>query len=245
MHPSLRHLEHRPWTLPASPWKWRQSWLDLAFLHYPIAPEILRPLIPPQLRLQEFNGSAWLGLVPFRMSGVGRRYLPDAPYLSAFPELNLRTYVEAADGTSGVWFFSLDADSWPITFGGRNFYGLPYHRSRMSHSLSHDGWHNFSSIRLSSSVTFQGRYRPKGESFYSKPGSFEHWLTERYCLYSQKRGQLLRVDVHHAPWLLHEADVIIDKSSILSAAGFPEIQEPPIAHFSPGVHVISYDTQRL
>ncbi len=179
------------------------------------------------------------------MSGVGRRYLPNAPYFSAFPELNLRTYVQSSDGKPGVWFFSLDAHSWPITFGGRTFYGLPYHRSRMRHSFCEDGWHHFNSSRLSGSAVFRGRYRPKGNVFSAAKGSFEHWLTERYCLYSQKKDQLSRVDVHHEPWPLYEADVEIETANILGAAGLNEISSKPVTHFSPGVHVISFDPQRL
>jgi uncharacterized protein YqjF (DUF2071 family) len=245
VHPSLNHTGHRPWPLPATAWKWRQSWLDLAFIHYPICAEILRPLIPSPLKIQEFNGRAWLGLVPFRMAGVARRCFPDVPYFSSFPELNLRTYVESSDGKPGVWFFSLDADSWAITFGGRKFYGLPYHRAQMLHSVSDDGWHHFNSNRRSSAATFRGRYRPKGNKIPALTNSLEHWLTERYCLYSQKGGRISRVDVHHEPWPLYEADVEIEIATILTAAGFAEIAERPVTHFSPGVHVISFDHQTL
>ncbi len=111
MHPSLKEIDHRPWPLPASPWKWRQSWLDLAFLHYPVANQELEKRLPAGVELDLYEGTAWLGLVPFMMSGVMRRPFPDMPYFSAFPELNLRTYV-VVDGKPGVWFFSLDAHSY-------------------------------------------------------------------------------------------------------------------------------------
>jgi uncharacterized protein len=120
MHESLRYLDHRPWPLPTTPWAWRQSWLDLAFIHYRVATSALRTIVPAGLTVQEFDGSAWVGLVPFRMAGVMRRGLPDIPGFSMFPKLNLRTYVER-DGKPGVWFFSLDAASWPIVLGVASF----------------------------------------------------------------------------------------------------------------------------
>src|SRR5262245_27389124 len=84
---------HRPWPLPREPWVMAQSWHDLLFAHWPVPAAVLRPLIPPSLGVDTFDGEAWIGVVPFRMSGVRPRYVPPLPDLSAFPELNVRTYV--------------------------------------------------------------------------------------------------------------------------------------------------------
>jgi uncharacterized protein YqjF (DUF2071 family) len=239
MHPSLKHVDHRPWPLPGQSWKWRQSWLDLAFIHYRVEAEKIRALLPSGVQLQEFDGTAWVGLVPFRMAGVMCRGLPDVPKFSAFPELNLRTYVEVG-GKPGVWFFSLDADSWALVFGGRRFYNLPYFSAGMEHVFD-DGWYSISSVRRSGDVRFAARYRPVSEVFYAEQGTFEHWASERYCLYScsPKKG-IARVEVHHAPWPLQRAEVIIEESGILSAAGFDPIEGDPVCHFSTGVHVVSF-----
>ena len=131
MHPSLAHLDHRPWPIPTRAWTWRQSWRDLLFAHWPIEARALRPLIPDGLDIQEFGGTAWIGVVPFRMSGVMHRPLPDLPWISAFPELNVRTYVER-DGRPGVWFLSLDATNPLAVWAARTFFHLPYHRAAMS-----------------------------------------------------------------------------------------------------------------
>ena len=244
MHPALRQLAHRPWPLPASPWILRQSWLDLAFIHYRVSADQLRPRLPRGIRVQEFDGSAWLGLVPFRMHDVAPRGLPAVPGISHFPELNVRTYVESADGKPGVWFFSLDAASRPTTHGGRLLFGLPYFRARMTHRRKHD-WHVFLSDRLQAPAAFRGRYRPLGPPSLHPSGSFAHWASERYCLYSEKRGQLLRVEVHHAPWPLAEAEVIISENTLFSAANLTVLDVAPICHFSPGVHVVSYPAENL
>src|SRR5262245_37366463 len=93
MHPSLAVTDHRPWALPTGSWTWRQSWRDLAFLHWPVPKEALAHYVPPFLDVQEFEGTSWVGVVPFRMTGVMRRPLPDLPGVSDFPELNVRIYV--------------------------------------------------------------------------------------------------------------------------------------------------------
>ena len=94
MHPALRRTDHRPWPLPRRPWRWRQRWEDLLFAHWPVPASALRRFIPPALSVQELDGTSWVGLVPFRMTGVMHRPLPDLPWVSAFPELNLRLYSE-------------------------------------------------------------------------------------------------------------------------------------------------------
>jgi len=243
-HPSLLSVEHRPWPLPDHEWKWRQSWLDLAFIHYRIDAKQLSDRLPVGLKLQEFDGSAWVGVVPFRMAGVMRRPFPDMPHFSTFPEVNLRTYVEC-EGKPGVWFFSLDADSWPVVFGGKKFYHLPYHSAKMQQEFN-DGWFLFSSRRRSGECELDVRYRPIGEVFFPVQGTFEHWATERYCLYSHSpRHGVSRVEVHHAPWPLQRADVVMQKSGVLSAVGLTPLNEEPVCHYSTGVHVVSFGNENV
>jgi len=244
MHPAFQSIEHRPWPLPKSKWIWRQSWLDLAFVHYRIDAKQIKHRLPDGLKLQEFDGTAWVGLVPFRMAGVMRRPFPDLPPFTTFPELNLRTYVEK-DGKPGVWFFSLDADCRPLVWGGRMLYHLPYFYARMSHCWA-DGWHQFQSRRPNDTARFKARYRPTGESLRVTIGSFEHWATERYCLYSHSAGHgLSRVDVHHVPWPLQRGEIEIEANEILTAAGLTPLPESPRCHYSSGVHVVSYRPEMM
>ncbi len=199
---------------PQGPWTWRQSWCDLAFLHYPVDAESLRARLPAGLALQTFDGSAWVGLVSFRMCDIERRGLGIDSLLGTFPELNLRTYVSAG-GKPSVWFFSLDADSWPLVIGGRLLYNLPYYKARMQHRPGHDGV-DFTSQRRRRSARFAARYRPIGSTFTARPGTFEYWAAERYCLYSQHRHRgLLGLEVEHAPWPLQPAEAVITQNTIL------------------------------
>ncbi|MBK1791976.1 DUF2071 domain-containing protein [Persicirhabdus sediminis] len=207
-----------------------------------MANQELEKRLPAGVELDLYEGTAWLGLVPFMMSGVMRRPFPDMPYFSAFPELNLRTYV-VVDGKPGVWFFSLDAHSYPIVIGGRALYNLPYHYAQQKLSKLTDG-HEFQSQRKSDSVSFHARYRPTAKEFFAIPGTFEHWATERYCLYSMSGDrELQRVDVHHVAWPLQSAEVEIFSNDIIDATGIPVSSDIPRCHYSRGVHVVSYEKQ--
>ena len=121
MHPALSRTDHRPWPLPSGPWRWRQCWRDLLFAHWPVPVSALRSLVPASVAIQEFDGTSWVGVVPFRMTGVMLRPLPDVPGISAFPELNLRLYVDVG-GKPGVWFISLDAASSLAVWAARRFF---------------------------------------------------------------------------------------------------------------------------
>ena len=118
LHPLLNSTAHRPWPIPGGRWIMLQTWLDLLFAHWPIDPQLMRALVPPQLPLDTFEGNCWLAVTPFHMSGIRVRGLPALPGLSRFAELNVRTYV-TLDGKPGVFFFSLDAASLPAVRGAQ------------------------------------------------------------------------------------------------------------------------------
>ena len=239
MHPSLTRQDHRPWPLPAHEWTWRQSWCDLLFAHWPVPASLLQPLVPKPLEVQEFEGSSWVGVVPFRMQGVMRRPLPDLPYFSAFPELNLRLYVEHG-GRPGVWFLSLDAANKVAVWAARRFFHLPYFHARMQmqglpervsyRSVRHTG---------EKDVEFVAHYEPDSDPYESRPGTLEHWLTERYCLYARSpKGQLFRAEVHHHPWPLHRAQAEIVRNDLFLPHDLPISGPPELLHFSRRIDVV-------
>jgi uncharacterized protein YqjF (DUF2071 family) len=204
-----------------------------------VAAEALRRRLPSGLELDTFDGTAWVGVVPFRMAGVMRRPLPDLPGFASFAELNVRTYVTAG-GKPGVWFFSLDASFLPVVWGGRILYRLPYHHARMRQEWRGEAW-DFSSVRRAGAAQFVARYRPAGAPFLARAGTFEHWATERYCLYSLGgRTGLTRVEVHHAPWPLQPAEATVEENTLLAAAGLEPTTKTPRGLFSRGVHVVSF-----
>jgi uncharacterized protein YqjF (DUF2071 family) len=172
------------------------------------------------------------------MANVMRGSLPAIPRISTFPELNLRTYVEV-NGDPGVWFFSLDATSLAIVLGGRLIYKLPYHLARMRMQRTSAGF-DYRSSRLGSTVKFDTTYHPTGDVFFARPGTFAHWATERYCLFSHSSRGITRVDVHHLPWPLQNAGVEIRRNDLFSAIGLNSPSASPVCHFSTGVEVVSW-----
>jgi uncharacterized protein YqjF (DUF2071 family) len=174
-----------------------------------------------------------------------RRSLPDIPWLSAFPELNLRLYVER-DGKPGVWFLSLDAANPVAVWAARRFFHLPYFLAEIAVHHRQEGF-AFSSRRTGKAgrLSFRAHYRPSSPPFEAKPGSIESFLTERYCLYAQApSGAIYRADVHHVPWPLREAIGEVEASELIATHGF-QVQGPPILHFSSGVDVVVWPMEQL
>lgn len=216
-------VDHRPWPLPRAPWTMRQGWHDLLFAHWRVDPNVLRPTLPEGLELDLYDGEAWLAVVPFRMTGIRPRGGFGLPGLSAFPELNLRTYVKR-DGRPGVWFYSLDADQRTAVRIARRFFHLPYFKARMRLAWR-DGTCVYSSVRQHAgapSADLHARYRPTGEVFRAEKGSLEEWLTERYCLYARSpAGKVFRAEIHHRPWPIQPAEASFEVNDI--ARGFLDL----------------------
>jgi uncharacterized protein len=246
MHPSLDRVAHRPWALPSAPWRWRQSWRDLLFAHWPVPASELRRFVPDALSIQEFDGTSWVGVVPFRMAGVAPRHLPDVPGLSAFPELNLRLYVEA-EGKPGVWFVSLDAASPLAVWAARRAFHLPYFLADMR--VASEGERVvYQSIRRDPTprVAFRGSYAPASAVRHAPAGGIEHFLTERYCLYTRAAdGGLLRAEVHHGQWPLQDALLELDENAIAQPQGIALAGPPALLHFSRRIDVVGWLPERV
>jgi uncharacterized protein YqjF (DUF2071 family) len=235
---ATEHAGHRPWPLPDEPWTSAQSWVDLAFLHWRVDADELRRLIPESLRLDTFDGSAWLGIVPFQISGLRLRGLPPLPRLSSFPELNVRTYVTHGD-RSGIWFFTLEAASSWFVEAGKRFYRVPYNRAQMRCERSGD-WVHFESARPG--ATYSGRHRSHGDLFHARPGTLEYFLTERYCLYTEDGGRLYGADIHHLPWDLQPGEAHVDLNT-LAPLTLPD--DAPHVLFSPRQDTVVWPLREL
>ena len=223
------------------PWVLRMRWTDLLFAHWPLPAAALAAHIPPGLTLDTFDGQAWLGIVPFRMSDVAPRGLPGLPVVSSFPELNVRTYVRH-EGTPGVWFLSLDAASRATVIGARRWFHLPYVHAAMTMDLDADGRTvAYRSIRRDASVppaAFAARYRPTGPVEPATPASLEDWLTARWRLYAvDGSGRIERGEIRHRAWPLQPATADIDATELAAAHGLTLPDDRPHLRFSRRVDV--------
>ncbi|HVF46685.1 MAG TPA: DUF2071 domain-containing protein, partial [Pyrinomonadaceae bacterium] len=181
-----------------------QSWGSLLFMHWPTSPDVLRPLIPPGLEIDTFEDDAWVAVTPFTLWDVRPTFVPPLPYLSAFHEINVRTYVHC-DGVPGVWFFSLDASRLAAVLGARLLYKLPYFdadiefdpaRSPLDYKMKRAG---------PPPASFDAVWEVEGDSTHAVPGSLEFFLVERYCLYTSDENDLYRCWIHHEAWPLYPA----------------------------------------
>jgi uncharacterized protein YqjF (DUF2071 family) len=239
----LQTAAHRPWPLPQSPWIMVQIWHDLLFAHWPIATEVMRQHVPAELPLHIFDGKAWIGIVPFHMSNVHPRWLPPVPGLSRFPELNVRTYV-TLDNKPGVYFFSLDAANLPAVWAARAVYHLPYFHAKMRvNGTGHNVTYN--SRRNQGFAELQASYRPLSPVQLRQRETLEHWLTERYCLYTVHRGKVYRGEVHHAPWPLQNAEAEFQKNTMAEATGIYLPDCVPLLHFSRRQEVLIWPLTRV
>ncbi len=224
----LEVVDHRPWPLLSSSWIQAQTWEHLLFAHWRVPEEALRAHVPEQLALESFDGSHWLGVTPFRISGLRLRGTFPVPRLSSFLELNVRTYVTYED-KPGIWFFSLDAESRLAVEAARRLYRLPYHHARMSAARRGD-WIDYSSAREGGADSFSASFRATGPPGSPAPGTLEYFLAERYCLYTEHEGCLYRAEIHHPPWSLQRAEAEIHENTMPPR----EIELPgrPLLHFS-------------
>jgi uncharacterized protein YqjF (DUF2071 family) len=223
-----------------------QSWESVLVAHWRADVDELRPLVPPSLEVQTFDGSAWLGIMAFRISAVRLRGTLPVPGISSFLELNVRTYVTAG-GRPGIWFFSLDASSQLAVEVARRTYELPYFRARMT--LGRQGeWIEFESARVGSAehpYVFCARYRPSAAVAQAAPGSLEEFLVERYCLYAvDRRGRLCRADIHHPPWPLQKADAEVELTT-MAPREVRLSEEPPLTHFAAREDVVIWPLERV
>lgn len=215
-----------------------QNWEALTFLHWRYDPEIVRRTIPDGLELDTFDGSAWVGLIPFRITGMRAPFIPALPWLSAFPETNVRTYVKGPGGHHGVWFYSLDASRLAAVAGARLTYGLPYIWSRMD-VRSGDA-------RVQYSARRRGGRQNRGYSIAAAPGprfdpgeltDLDHFLTARFRLYTVIAGQLAYAPIEHPPWPLARVRVDSLEENIVEAADIPPPSGNLLAHYSAFISV--------
>jgi uncharacterized protein YqjF (DUF2071 family) len=241
----LSVYEHRPFPLPKSRWVMRQEWHDLLFAHCALTPDLVRPLVPQQLELDLWQGTAYVGVVPFVIRNLRPRGVPALPVVSYFPEINVRTYVTYR-GIPGVWFFSLDAANLSAVLGARFAYALPYFHAKFR-VCRKEREVEYESRRLQrpKPAEFVGKYSACSEvlPWHAPDESLERFITERYCLYAFSAGHVYRTYVHHLPWPIQQAKAEIQLNTLASPLGL-ELKGAPLLHFSKFLDVLVWWPER-
>lgn len=241
---ALEATGHRPWPLPRRPWLMAQSWEDLLFAHWRVPVAALRAVVPAAIPIDTYDGSAWLGVTPFRVSAARPRGLPHLSGLTAFDETNVRTYA-TVDGRPGIYFLSLDAASQLAVCGARRAYRLPYFLATASVERAGE-WVQYDIERVSGDgppAALSARYAATGAPFQASPGSLEWFLTERYCLYAlDADGDVLRADIHHRPWPLTPARAVLARNTMAEPFGI-RLAGEPLLHLARRQDVLIWSLQ--
>ena len=238
---------------PDAPVLLHQNWHHLLFLHWEVPAAELQRMIPPQLTIDTFEGNAYVGLVPFTMTGVRPVLTPPLPWVSSFHEVNVRTYVHRDGREPGVWFFSLDASSSIAVAAARAAYKLPYFHSEIEFAASADPRPiiDFTSQRDDPRGTKPAnarlRYQPmEGIVAHASPGTIEHFLIERYILYTiDSEHRLYRARVHHQPYPVNRAEILELDETLVWASGIRRSEDIPLRHYAREVNVKIYALEPL
>ena len=233
--------------MPMAPWIMTQCWNDLLFLHYSLPPEVVRAVVPEVLTLDTYEHRAWVSVVPFWINHLRPPGVPSVPWFSRFNELNVRTYVTFGN-KPGVYFFSLDASNLSAVWGARIFYRLPYWQASMKVKGKGSEKIQYESKREHGPrpAVLKCSYGPaERQTFHARPGSLQHFLTERYCLYTVNRRRLYRGEIHHLPWDLQPAHFDVRENTMAKPAGLELPAQPELTSFSREQKVLFWAPDRL
>jgi uncharacterized protein len=220
------------------PVKWPvmfQSWQRLTFLHWRYEPDEIRKLLPAEVTLDTFDGAAWVGLTPFKLTNLRPPFAPALPWLSRFPETNVRTYVVGPDGEPGVWFFTLECARLAAVLGARATFRLPYRWARMSVRTTGDRIEYRSQRHRRVEKGRTDIAVEPGEPM--RAGDFDNFLTARYRLYTVVRRRLGFADIEHAPWPLRHGRVVRLEQTLVEDSGVPRPDGGPTVHYSQNLDV--------
>jgi uncharacterized protein YqjF (DUF2071 family) len=225
------------------------NWDNLLFLHWRVDPAVMRTLVPRELEIDTYDGAAWIALVPFQMVHCHFRGVPRMPGLANFYECNVRTYVKHR-GTTGVWFFSLDAQTLLPVLGGRWMWSLNYVYSTFN--VKRDGdvtcyslarrpgpWpaaNTRISWRTGALMDLPDPRADPSTATQAPTQSLERFLTERYWLFTRRRGKICAGEVRHIPWPLRHAELLELDDTLIRAAGL-QVTGAPIAMASEHIAV--------
>ncbi|OMP68468.1 hypothetical protein BTO28_01850 [Domibacillus epiphyticus] len=238
-------VEQRPFPLPSTPWVMTQTWDNMLFAHWPVPAHFLKAYIPGTLDIDTFDGTAWLGVIPFHAHHTKLRGMPPFPLYHSYLELNVRTYV-THKGIPGVYFFSMDANKWPVVLGAKMGTSLPYKHAHMGIRVKDPVVHYKSRRKHPDSPkeSFHVSYKQSSSIYLPAEDSLEYWLLERYCLWTIKDSALFRGDIHHDRWRITKAEATFHDNTMASFLPRYYFKSKPILHFSGNKNVFIWPLKK-
>ena len=238
--------DHLPFPMPERKHSLEQNWVSLTFMHWEVDPDILRAHVPEDLEIDLFDGKAYIGIIPFRMEKVRPRKLPSVPLISNFPEFNIRAYV-TSNGKSGVYFLTLDAQSYITCLYAPFAYSLPYKYAKCNLERNNQNGFIWHSKRRSDGLSLRGQSFPNGPILEAEKNSLEEFLFERYCLYVKHKGKTCRAYTYHEPWKYRVGDAELIENTLTDSynLGINNILKPDLVHLSEGVEVLTWKIEPI
>lgn len=239
-------VEQRPYPLPSSPWIMTQTWSNMLFAHWPISTNHLRAHIPSILDIDARDGTSWISIIPFQVRHTRLHSMPKFPFYHTYLELNVRTYV-MYKGVPGVYFFSLDANKWPVVTGAKIGAALPYKHACMKMTVKDPIVHVKSQRQHpgSPSESFKASYQQSSSIYIPDKESLEYWLLERYCFWTLKGNTLYRGDIHHDRWRITNAKADLYFNTMASFLPQYSFQNEPLLHFSSNKNVFTWPLKKV
>lgn len=231
----LNTTNHRPWDVPRGSWKYYQEWNDGIFLHWQVDYNELRKLVPQDLELDLFQGKPWVSMVAFTMEKIRPKNLPAFPPISAFHEINIRTYVKL-DNKRGVYFLSIEGGKKLSCIMAKGISGLPYRFSNITRTKNtYESYNSKLNDKLFLKFSI-------GDSMPNKT-SIDNWLIERYALFQDTEKSINQFDIHHLEWSIREINFEIIE---INYSRFKNLinNYPDRVHYSRGVKVLAWGVNK-
>lgn len=244
MNPIIQS-KHIPFAMPTRKHSLIQEWKYLTFMHWEVSPKILSKYIPKDMELDLFEGKAYIGLIPFLMKDVHPRLLFPIGGISNFPEFNIRTYVKL-NNKPGVFFLTLDAQSYITCLYAPYAYGLPYNYSKGNIKVDNKKY-IWKSNRRRKGFELSGFSILESEAMIPSKGSLEEFLFERYCLFSLRNNKICIGYIKHNPWNIHRAHAKLQTNKLTKSfdLGIKNLLMPELVHMSKGVTVNAWSLQTI
>jgi uncharacterized protein YqjF (DUF2071 family) len=221
---------------PTLPWPriLRQNWLNVSFLHWAVEPASIAHLYPPDTEPDTFEGSSFVGVVPFQMADTG--FARGPAFFGTFLETNVRVYSVDRTGRRGVVFVSLDTNRLDMVAAGRWIFGVPYRWARMSYRGRGDSRAYTSTLRRRGVDASSFVEVKIGDPLTSGP--LEDYLTARWGVHVVRGGSTWYLPNEHPVWALRRAELIgFEDDGLLASVGLGDLGKRPPDHvmFSDGV----------
>lgn len=205
-----------------------QRWSSAVFVHWRVDAARVAPLLPPGVRPDTFDGSAWIGLVPFELSRFRFLPFPAVPLVGTFNEINVRTYGVDAAGRRGVVFLTLEAEHLIPVLAARALFGLPYRWATIGRRIDPAGH----------TIEYRSRRR-RLDGRASGPGTrmrvdvgdepvgtdLSRFLTARWGFHERHLGRTTWAANEHEPWPLVTADLLALDDELLADRGFADLAQ--------------------